>query len=275
MTLQALQTALGTLIATHASALAQHTTPPAWVHSLDLTATERAWLTQILDAPGMRLTCTIQRWWRQMRLQQTVRLTLATLPPPQRLHMIQAYMATVPCTSLFFIPEALQFLDFVLRTAAAVPHLDAVARFERALWGAKEAESASGHASYNITTLAPTQQLRCHHAAALIAFSAPPEMLLVALLRGTPVPEPDDLGHVVLVSPGLPHYWRSATPDEAQLFLACQTPTSVERLRTVVQNSAQALQALVDAGALCTVKSPLTPLSSRGEQSSRHAQMVT
>jgi hypothetical protein len=165
--------------------------------------------------------------------------------------MIHAYIAAVPCTSLFFIPEALQFLDFVLHTAATVPHLNAVARFERALLCAKDPESTSGQASDDIATLSPRQRLHCHRAAALIAFNAPPEMLLIALLRGTPVPAPDDLGHMVLVSPSLPHYWRSATQDEARLFLACHMPATLEHLRTVVQNSEQSLQALVDAGALC------------------------
>jgi hypothetical protein len=198
----------------------------------------------------MRLTCTIQRWWRQMRLQQTVRLTLAALPPARRLQVVQAYIATVPCTSLFFIPEALQFLDFVLHTVAGVPHLDAIARFERALLCAREAEDTSVHTSPDVTALLPSQALYRHQAAALISFSAPPEQLLHALLQGLPVLAPDNREYAVLVTPHLPHYWRPATPDEAHLFLACQAPTTVERLCTAVEHPARPLQALIDAGAL-------------------------
>jgi hypothetical protein len=251
MALRELQTALGTLIATHAPDLSRQAAQRTWLRTLDLNTAEHAWLQQLLEAPGMHLTCTIQRWWRQMRLQHTVRLTLATLPAPQRQSMVQAYIATVPCTSLFFIPEALQFLDFVLHTAAAVPHLDAVARFERALLCAREAAGTSGTASRDLATLSSTQPLRCHRAAALITFHAPPETLLDALLQGTPIAAPDGHGHVVLVAPKLVHYWRPVAPDEACLFMACQMPTAVARLRTVVENSAPPLQALIDAGALC------------------------
>ena len=251
MALRDLQTALGTIIATHAPDLSRSAAQCAWLGTLDLTATERAWLKQLLNTPGLRLTCTIQRWWRQMRLQQTVRLTLAVLPAARRLQVVQAYIATVPCTSLFFIPEALQFLDFVLHTMAGVPHLNAVAHFERALFRAKEVVDTSVHTPLDVTALLPSQALYRHQAAALISFSAPPEQLLHALLQGLPVPAPDNRAYAVLVTPHLPHYWRPATPDEAHLFMACHTPTTVERLCTAVEHPARPLQALIDASALC------------------------
>ena len=170
----------------------------------------------------MQLTCDVQRWWRRMRLQSTVRLTLAVLPPPQRLAVIQAYIASEPCMSLFFIPEALQFLDFVLQTAPEVPYLEAVARFERALFRAKEAQDSLGCTPPEVAALLPTHRLRCYEAAALILFPAHPEWLLSALLQGTDLPEPDGHQYPVLVAPGLPHLWRQATPDEVNLFTVCQ-----------------------------------------------------
>jgi hypothetical protein len=251
MALRELQTALGTIIATHAPDLSRSAAQRTWLNTLDLTAAEHAWLQQLLDTPGLRLTCTIQRWWRQMRLQHTVRLTLAALPPARRLQVVQTYIATVPCTSLFFIPEALQFLDFVLHTVASVPHLNTVARFERALFCAKEAICPSTHTPLDVTALSPSQALHHHQAAALISFNAPPEQLLHALLQGLPVPAPDNRADAVLVTPHLPHYWRPATPDEAQLFMACHASTTVARLCTGVEHPAPPLQALIDAGALC------------------------
>ena len=182
-----------------------------------------------------------------------MRLTLAALPPARRLQVVQAYIATVPCTSLFFIPEARQFLDFVLHTVTGVPHLDAIARFERALLCAREAEDTSVHTPLDVTALLPSRVLHHHQTAALISFSAPPEQLLHALLQGIPVPAPDNHTYAVLVTPRLPHYWRPVTPDEAHLFMACQTPTTVEHLRTAVEHPAQPLQALIDAGALYVV----------------------
>jgi hypothetical protein len=250
MALRELQTALGTLIATHAADLSRSAAQRVWLGTLDLTEAERTWLKQLLHTPGMRLTCTIQRWWRQMRLQQTVRLTLAALPPARRLQVVQAYIATVPCASLFFIPEALQFLDFVLLTVSGVSHLDAIARFERALLCAREAEDTSAHTPLDVTALLPSRVLHRHQAAALISFSAPPEQLLPALLQGLPVPAPDNRAYAVLVTPRLPHYWRPVTPDEAHLFMACQAPTTIEHLHTAVEHPVQPLQALIDAGAL-------------------------
>jgi hypothetical protein len=251
MALRELQTALGTIIATHAADLSRRAAQRAWLGTLDLTEAERTWLKQLLNTPGMRLTCTIQRWWRQMRLQQTVRLTLAALPAARRLQVVPAYIAAVPCTSLFFIPEARQFLDFVLHTVTGVPHLDAIARFEHALWCAREAEDTSVCTPPDITALSPSRVLHRHQAAALISFSAPPEQLLHALLQGLPVPAPDNRAYAVLVAPRLPHYWRPVTPDEAHLFTACHAPTTVERLRTTVEHPSRPLQALIDASALC------------------------
>jgi hypothetical protein len=173
------------------------------------------------------------------------------LPPARRLQIVQAYIATVPCTALFFIPEALQFLDFVLHTVADVPHLDAVARFERALFCARDTVDTPVHTPPDVTALLPSQALHRHQAAALISFSAPPEQLLHALPQGIPVSAPDNRAYAVLVTPHLPHYWRPATPDEAHLFMACHAPTTVERLHTVVEPLARPLQALIDAGALC------------------------
>ena len=173
MALRDLQIALGTRIAMRTSDLHSKNGQQAWWHSLNLTPAEQAWFEQIMDSPGMQLTCDVQRWWRRMRLQSSVRLTLAVLPPQQRMAVIQAYIASEPCMSLFFIPEALQFLDFVLQTAPDVPYLEAVARFEQALFRAKEAQDTLVCTPPEVAALLPTHRLRCHEAAALILFPAP------------------------------------------------------------------------------------------------------
>jgi hypothetical protein len=257
MALRDVQIALATRIAMPTPDLSGKNGQQAWWHSLHLTPAEQAWFEQIMDSPGMQLTCDVQRWWRRMRLQSSVRLTLAVLPPQQRLAVIQAYVTSEPCTSLFFIPEALQFLEFVLQTAPDVPYLQAVARFEQALFRAKEAQDTLGSALPEGIVLLPTHRLRRHTAAALILFPAHPEWLLSALLQGTTdLPAPDGHQYPVLVAPGLPHLWRQATSEEVEIFTVCQVTTTVEHLPAALGSMAEPLHTLVAARALSVEPAP-------------------
>ena len=155
-----------------------------------------------------------------------------------------------------FVPEALQFLDFVLQTAPDVPYLEVVARFEQALFRAKEAQDTLGCTLLEGAALLPTHRLRCHEAAALIFFPAPPEWLLSALLQDAVLPEPDGHQYPVLIAPGLPHLWRQATPDEVDLFTVCQVVTTVEHLPAALGSMSEPLQTLLAARALFVEPAP-------------------
>jgi hypothetical protein len=185
MALVDLQSALGSLVVARASALDR---------GLDLTTQERAWLQQLTGSAGFGVTCYIQRWWRETRLHLAARLTLAVLGPERGAELLAAYLDRVPVSSLFFIPEAVGFLDFVLGQGLEIPHLEAVARFERAVLLAAQAVSLPP---------APSN-------AVVVEFAAPPDQVLWALVRGEPLPSPGEHVFGVLVAPWLPGLWRLA-----------------------------------------------------------------
>jgi hypothetical protein len=89
--------------------------------------------------------------------------------------------------------EPLDFLAYVADQAAAPPIARAVARFERALLLARHPRAA----------------------VSVVAFPAPAEEILGALLTGAPLPAPATLPSFVLVDPALPQLWRPLDPDEA------------------------------------------------------------
>jgi hypothetical protein len=155
-----------------------------------LDPADRAWLTDVTGSAGFAVTCRVQRWWRTVRLRWAARLTLAALGE-RSAAVLDAYLDAVPAFTLFLIPEALRFLDFAPTAAVDVPHVRSVARFERALLAAKQAESEPAAVFEPVTVM----------------FAAPPEELLAALLSGAPLP-PEGEEHRVLVSPELPHRWR-------------------------------------------------------------------
>jgi hypothetical protein len=210
MPLPDLQSALGTLVAARA---AGHSTSDLLgsLGGLDLTADERGWLAGLTATPGFGVTCHIQRWWRETRLRWTARLTLAALGPARGAEAINDYLAAAPCPSLFFMPEAFGFLDSVARTADENSHAGPVARFERALLALREATARSSLQPPD-STAAPRP------AAALVEFFAPPVELLGALLAGAELPPVESERFPVIVAPGLPHFWRPATREEARAF---------------------------------------------------------
>ena len=111
MPLSDLQIALGMMVTTQAATHRSADAPN--FNNLRLTAAERGWLAQLPDTSGFNVTCYIQRWWRETKLSWTTRLTLAALGPERADAALKDYLEAGPCTSLFFTPEALGFLDFV------------------------------------------------------------------------------------------------------------------------------------------------------------------
>lgn len=246
MPLLDLQTALGAMVRMQTAAGSR----PSF-DSLDLTVEERAWLAQLNGARGFKVTCYIQRWWRETKLQWTAQLTMWALGPEKSAEMLQNYLAAVPCPSLFFTPEAVGFLDFVARAAAGLPHVVEIARFQRALLLAGAGTSEPSGLPDEASALLPTQAIRPHPAAAIVAFAAPPELLLGAILMRQPLPAASTEAFPVLIAPGLPHLWRPATWKETHLFACSHPATTVERLLAAAPGAARPLEDLLDIGALC------------------------
>ena len=178
-----------TALAAEVVARASRSAGPAH-RGLDLAAADRAWLGEVTGSAGFAVTCQVQRWWRTVRLRWAARLTLAALGPDRAAGVLDGYLDAVPAFTLFLIPEAMRFLEFAPAAAPDVPHVRSVARFERALLAAKQAEGDPAAA------VGPE----------VVALTAPPEELLGALLSGGPIPAPGE-EHLVLVSPELPHRW--------------------------------------------------------------------
>jgi hypothetical protein len=206
MPLGDLQRALGMLVAAGVSARGTSAVGPALLENLSLTAEERAWLDLLPASPGLKVTCEVARWWRKVRLLWGARITVATLGA-QADPVVEQYLNRTPCSTLFFAAEALDFLDFVVDAGLSVPHLDGVARFERALIRAAEVQARS-----------PTPP----PASTLVEFAAPPERLLGALLTRDLLPPAEAARYPVIVSPALPQLWRPATPDEILVFTGSQ-----------------------------------------------------
>lgn len=254
MPLRDLQIALGSMLT--AQAASQTTMLP--FGGLNLTAEERAWLAQLIGAPGFEVTCYIQRWWRETKLRWTARLTLAAIraaEPGKDAEVLKAYLDATQLSSLFFTPEAMGFLEFAAREAASLPHVADIARFEQALLLVKDAafQFAEKHAEaeeQDFAELPPQARLAPHPAAALLDFAAPPEELLGALVAGHSLPPPRAECYPILIAPGLSYLWRLALPDEACIFEACQSAVKIANLQAMVPGAEQTVQGLLRAGAL-------------------------
>lgn len=191
MPLADFQAALGTMIAQGAKF--------EGVSSLQLTSEESQWLMNLPDAAGFKVTCGIQRWWRETRLRDLARLTIAALGSDQATQMISTYFRENLCTSLFFLPETLSFLRFV-ETHAVQPHIEAIAQFEYGLLVAKE----------EATCVVPVKA----STVTVVHFQVPPLELLSALLQGQPLPTPTTESYPVIISAQIPHYWQQLSPQE-------------------------------------------------------------
>jgi hypothetical protein len=220
---------------------------------LNLSPTERAWLAQLAGTAGLDVTRYIQCWWRRTRLVWTARLTLAALGAELSDSTIDEYLDAVPGSSLYFTAEALGLLDRIIQSPPPVPHVQAVARFERALILA--AEEAPGAGSLEPLP-ALDQTVAAHPSSALIPFEAPIEGVLAALLYGFPMPPRGDVISAVLVTSGLAHFWRPASPEEVRLFTLCQPSATLRRLLSEAEGGESALHSLWDAGALCLHPTP-------------------
>ncbi len=249
MSLRELQTALGTMVVAQASTRLAGATWSESLEGLDLTVAERAWLAQLVGSPGFDVTCYVQRWWRGTGLGLTVRLTFAVLGPERGKKLLGRYLDTVPSSSIFFIPEALEFLDFVISEAPEIAHLQSIARFERARLMAAEAASLPSPPAMDLSESQPMQKIHRTSAADIVAFGATAERLLGALVMGEPLPPPDGRVFPILVAPGLPHLWRPATPDEERLWIACSPSSTLQQLLAVVDGKEQPILELLAMGA--------------------------
>lgn len=238
------------MVVARASAGLDHADWRKSLEVIDLTDEERGWLGHLPGEPGFEVTCFVQRWWRGTGLGLTVRLTLAVLGPERGRELLEAYLDAVPNSSIFFIPEAMEFLDFVRRTAPEFPHLESIARFERARLKAAEAASMACPPLTGLLDTHRSRRIRRNESADLVSFGASAEELLGALIMGQPLPVADGRMFPILVAPHLPHLWRPATRDEEHLWDACRPASTLGQLLAEVAGDEPPLLELLTVGAL-------------------------
>lgn len=231
-----------------------------------LSDAERSWLQAAQSSAGLRLTRSIQRSWRRMRLRSALRLTWPLLPQPQRDELVESYLEAHACTSFFDAPEACAFLEFVLPRLPPDPHLQSLCRFERALLIAS-AESAfltaPGAESEPLPELHPLLQLELDPAAALVSFTAPPEDVIEAVLLGQLLPEPGVTPFHVLVTPLIPHCFRAAEdPETAVLQALAGQSRSLAALRMRTADADQAVTELLRVHSLRAAPAAASPPAS-------------
>jgi hypothetical protein len=217
-----------------------------------LSDTERDWLVRMGATPGFRLMCDIQRGWREFRVQAAAPLTFSLLGPNRRMEVIAEFIRRNPTSTLFFMSDALPFLDVATEWAPDVPHLVELAAFERArlLLG----ESLDGSDSLGgAGDLDPRRTLEVHPQAAVLRFRAPVDRLIAAVTHGLPSPPVEDHDYWLLVAPRLRNLARISDCTEAHLFeVLRETPASTEAFRNDPA-AAATLTRLWQAGALRAV----------------------
>lgn len=170
MSAQAFQTALARLIvepdfrdavrARGAAALDDEGDP-----SQMLTPIERARLSQIAHDRGVDLNRTLHKGFRLGKLRAMLPLSCTLLAPKRLAHEVALFWQQRPPSSFYFLPEALEFCDFLAQRRLRCKYLAEVLAYERATL---ELERARVDAP-------PPQQ---------VVFEHEPAALLGALARG-------------------------------------------------------------------------------------------
>ena len=198
---------------------------------LDLSIDEQAWLDEVVAAPGFRLTCTIQRSWRELRLKAAARLTLAALPSELRAEILDGWLDGHTDTSFFYARSA-RLLDYILDRIRDQPHLASICRFERAVLTCSAAATTFTPETRSVNELPAGTKVAHHPAASVVEFEADPETIFASLLAGAdmPVPAPEEERFSLLVAPGLFKLCRRATAVELALWDQCNSPLGLGRL---------------------------------------------
>jgi hypothetical protein len=248
MSLLAWQTALAELITARASG------DTVQVQSdQGLSQHERTWFDAVSTTTGFELTCAVQRWWREFRIQQAAPLTLGALDTEWRALLMAEYTRRHGRPSSFFLREALPFLDLACELASDVPHLSALAAFERAML--RLGDALTDHPDLSrIGELLPDSspdssvEVEAHPLAEVVCFQAPVGQVLAAAARGLPFPPVENRAYWILIAPGLANLASASSAAEARLFQAIRADGA---RRTEFQPDAMAaLQRLWAAGAL-------------------------
>ena len=165
------------------------------------------------NSEGFRFTMAVRRSWCEGRAFLAARAVLMLLPVSDRQCLVREYVDGGGGLAWFAAAETEAFLAFLAPRLPNPSHAQTACRVGQALARARKGA---------LTFAPPSPQAgawfvdRGHHAA-LIRFHADPAAIMKAFDGGKvpPVGAPD---YPVLVAPGLPNLYRSATDEEAALW---------------------------------------------------------
>ena len=130
-----------------------------------LTERERARLCRIAADPGVDINRTLHKGFRLGKLRAMLPLTCQLLGSARLAREVSAFWIQRQASSFYFIPEALEFCEFLAGRKLRVQYLDEVVAYERATLEIEKACS----------TPATAQQIRFRH---------DPRILLATLASG-------------------------------------------------------------------------------------------
>ena len=99
---------------------------------VNLSALEKSRLIQIAADPGLDINRTLHKGFRLGKLRAMLPLTCQLLGPGRLAREVSAFWAERAPSSFYFIPEALEFCDFLARRKIRNKYLSEVLAYERA-----------------------------------------------------------------------------------------------------------------------------------------------
>ena len=205
MSLSAWQTALAERVTARASGTSMGSDGT-------LSAEEEHWFEFVSTSAGFKLTCDVQRWWREFRVQQAAPLTLGALSADLRGRLVDEYVRRHGRPSSFFLREALPFLDLAAELGGDMPHVPALAAFERAMLRLGSA-LADDLDLAQVREFQPDLPVVANPLAQVVRFQAPAGQVLAAAARALPFPAVEDRAYWILIAPDLPNLAAGCTTD--------------------------------------------------------------
>jgi hypothetical protein len=174
-------------------------------------------------SPGFRLTKSVRRSWCEGRAMVAARTVLKLVPAPERRRLVGEYVDAGGGLEMFLPAENEAFLRFLEPRLPDPSHPLSLCRMDRALTRARVgAETFESQERPGVPGHSDRYRIERGPYGALVWFHADPEAVLEAL-EGAPPPPVSEPTCPLLFAPGLPHFYRLATPAEAVLWAMLPT----------------------------------------------------
>jgi len=188
-------------------------------HHSELTQQERLSLFTVSQSKGAQVSHDVQRWWRNNRLLASSPLTIEFLKQLERLEVIEEYLDSVLCQSLFFYHEYLAFHHFIQSYLDLPNDCKAINLLEKSLKWIKLYQHQRHAAPQHQAQGSTKGGLRLSNFSNFIQFDSAPELLIAKLCHLTVDTETTLSGKFnVVTGSQLPKGWRNVTDAEANIL---------------------------------------------------------